>query len=293
MELSASIREKLITIQQNELTEYMIYNKIAASLKEENNRKILEKIAHEERGHYEFLKKLTGTESKPNIFRIWFYYWIVKIFGLSFGLKLMEKGEEVAQEIYQTLGDQIAGINKLLLDEQEHEEALLGMLEEERLEYAGSMVLGLNDALVELTGALAGLTLALQNNRLIALAGMITGFAASLSMAASGYLSSKEEADEGDEKSPLKSALYTGAAYIITVVILILPYFLFHNVFVSLAFTLIFAIMIIFSYTFYITTAKGQRFWPRFLEMAMISLSIALISFGAGLVLKKFFGIDV
>ncbi len=112
-------------------------------------------------------------------------------------------------------------------------------------------------------------------------------------MAASGYLSSKEEADENDTKSPLKAALYTGIAYIITVFILILPYFLFSNVFISLTFTVIFAMVIILSYTFYITTAKGQKFWPRFLEMAVISLTIAIISFGAGLLMKKFMGIDV
>ncbi|RMG34222.1 MAG: rubrerythrin family protein, partial [Methanobacteriota archaeon] len=202
-------------------------------------------------------------------------------------------GEEIAQEIYKALGDKYEGMNRLLLDEQEHEDELLNLLEEERLEYAGSMVLGLNDALVELTGALAGLTLGLQDSRLIALAGMITGFAASLSMAASGYLSSKEEADENDTKSPLKAAFYTGIAYVFTVIILILPYFLFSNVFVSLAFTVVFALIIILTYTFYITTAKGQKFWPRFLEMAIISLSIAIISFVAGLLMKQFLGVDV
>ena len=42
-----------------------------------------------------------------------------------------------------------------------NESALLQLLDEEKLRYTGSIVLGLNDVLVELTGALAGLTLAL------------------------------------------------------------------------------------------------------------------------------------
>ena len=46
------------------------------------------------------------------------------------------------------------------------------MLDEERLRYIGSVVLGLNDALIELTGALAGLTLALQNTQLNLLLGL-------------------------------------------------------------------------------------------------------------------------
>ncbi|GAB4175207.1 MAG: VIT1/CCC1 transporter family protein [Calditrichia bacterium] len=293
MEIDKTTLRELLVIQKNEITEALVYEKIISRTTDEKNKKILEKIAREEHGHYQYLKSITRKEVPPNRWKVFFYAFVTMIFGLSFGLKLMEKGEEIAQEIYSALDGKIEGMNKLLLDEQEHEDALLNMLEEERLEYAGSMVLGLNDALVELTGALAGLTLALQNNKLIALAGMITGFAASLSMAASGYLSSKEEAELNDVKNPVKAALYTGTAYILTVIILILPYFLVENVFMALGLTLVFAVLVIFLYTFYITTAKGQSFWNRFLEMAIISLSIAAISFGAGLVLKKFFNIDI
>ena len=91
---------------------------------------------------------------------------------------------------------------------------LLSMLDEEALKYMGSVVLGLNDALVELTGALAGLTFAFQNTKLIALTGLITGISASLSMAASEYLSSRADGEENAGRS----ALYTGIAYIITVI---------------------------------------------------------------------------
>jgi VIT1/CCC1 family predicted Fe2+/Mn2+ transporter len=84
---------------------------------------------------------------------------------------------------------------------------LISLIDEERLKYVSSMVLGLNDALVELTGALTGLTLALQNPRLIAIVGFITGIAASMSMAASEYLSTKQE---DTEKNPLKASVYTG-----------------------------------------------------------------------------------
>ena len=82
-----------------------------------------------------------------------------------------------------------ARCKKIAQDEDRHESQLLGMLDEERLQYVGSMVLGLSDALVELTGTLAGLTFALQNNRLVALSGLITGISATLSMTSSEYLS--------------------------------------------------------------------------------------------------------
>lgn len=77
--------------------------------------------------------------------------------------------------------------------------------------------------MAEFTGSLAGWTFAMQNNKLILLAGIITGISATLSMASSEYLSAKNEGEE----NPLKSSIYTGIAYIITVIILLLPYAIF------------------------------------------------------------------
>ena len=90
----------------------------------------------------------------------------------------MEKGEENAQDDYQQLFEIIPEAETIMRNENQHESALLQLLDEEKLWYTGSIVLGLNDALVELTGALAGLTLALQNTKLISLTGLITGIAA-------------------------------------------------------------------------------------------------------------------
>jgi VIT1/CCC1 family predicted Fe2+/Mn2+ transporter len=184
----------------------------------------------------------------------------------------------------------IPNVEAWLQDEEDHEHQLLGMLEEERLHYAGSVVLGLNDALVELTGALAGLTLALQNTKLIALSGLITGIAASLSMAASEYLSTRSE---GTEKHPLRAAVYTGIAYIVTVLLLVLPYLLFANYYLDLALTLSVAVLIIAVFNFYISVAKDEPFGRRFAEMALLSFSVAAISFGIGFVARQLLGVEV
>jgi VIT1/CCC1 family predicted Fe2+/Mn2+ transporter len=163
------------------------------------------------------------------------------------------------------------------------------MLDEELLQYVGSIVLGLNDALVELTGALAGFTLALGNPRLISLTGLVTGIAASFSMAASNYLSNRAE----NNPNAGKSALYTGIAYLITVVLLILPFILLGNPFFALAITLSTAVLIIFFFNYYLSVAKDLDFIHRFLEMALISLGVAALSFGIGYLLKNVMGVDV
>ena len=187
-------------------------------------------------------------------------------------------------------GEIITEAVKIAQDEDKHEQQLIDLIREGKLEYMGSVVLGLNDALVELTGALAGLTFALQNTHIIALAGLITGIAASFSMAASEYLSNKSE---GNSENALTASIYTGVAYIFTVIILVLPYLLFTNYFICLSFTILFAVFIIFFFNYYISVAKNLNFKKRFLEMLAISLGVALFSFAIGFVIRQFFGIDI
>jgi len=181
-------------------------------------------------------------------------------------------------------------IESIIHDEEEHEKEIIGLIDEEYLKYVSSMVLGLNDALVELTAALAGFTLALQNGRLIGVVGLITGIAASMSMAASEYLSTKQEETE---KDPIKASIYTGIAYIITVILLVLPYFLFRNVYISLGSAVLTALLIILIFTFYISVAKGLNFKKRFAEMAGLSLSIACATFFIGLAIRKIFSVEI
>jgi VIT1/CCC1 family predicted Fe2+/Mn2+ transporter len=213
--------EKFLRFQRDEIDGYHTYLNLAEIVKDENHKKILTRIAGEEMKHYEIWKKQTNSDINPNWLRINFYSLLARLFGLTFGIKLMEIGEEHTQENYADVLQAFPEVSAMQKEEEVHEEELIDMLDEEALKYAGSVVLGLNDALVELTGTLAGLTFAFQNTRIIALAGLITGIAASFSMAASEYLSQKSE---GGELSPTKSALYTGVAYIFTVLFLVLPY---------------------------------------------------------------------
>jgi VIT1/CCC1 family predicted Fe2+/Mn2+ transporter len=222
--------------------------------------------------------------------KVRFYALLARVLGFTFAVKLMERDERAAQGDMEELEAALPEARTILREEEEHETALLGMLDEELLRYTGSMVLGLSDALVELTGTLAGLTLALQNTRLISLSGLITGVAASLSMGASEYLSTK--AEKGD-KSPAKASLYTGGIYLVTVFLLLLPYFLSENYFVCLGASLTGAVGIILLFTYYVSVAQDEPFGRRFAEMAGLSLGVAAVSFGLGYLARLFLGVDV
>jgi len=290
MDISMELREQLLVYQKNEIAEHHIYQRLASTIKSPENRRILEKIADDELRHYRAWRSYTQQDVKPDKLKIWRYYLISRIFGFTFGIKLMEEGEEDAQDSYEQLRETIPEAEAIVRDENEHENALIELLDEERLRYIGSIVLGLNDALVELTGALAGFTLALQDTELIALTGSITGIAAALSMGASEYLSTKSEATV---KNPVRASIYTGGAYIVTVLLLILPYLILENFYVCLGCTLAAAILIIAFFNYYISVAQDVPFKRRFLEMAGLSLGVTALSFLVGLLIRTFLGVDV
>ncbi len=281
-------RQLILSFQENEITEHYIYKALAKRAKGKN-KEVLLKIAEDELKHYKVWESLTKTEVKPNKKKIFFYLFLAFIFGITFAIKLMESGEQKAEEAYSQLKDTVPEAADIMKDEDEHEKMLINMIEEERLSYIGSMVLGLNDALVELTGSLAGFTLALQNSKVIGVAGFILGIAASLSMAASEYLSQKSE--EG--KNPLKAAIYTGLAYVVVVLILVLPYFIIPYYLLALILAIINVIIIIYLFTFFVSVVQEKPFKPLFIEMLSISMGVAVISFIIGIMARKFLGIEI
>ena len=288
--MDSAVMRHLVENQKDEITSYHVYNRLARRIKNTNNAEILRDIARNEIEHYELLKKYTGKDLKPARFRMFLFTFMARLFGLTFSLKLMERGEEAAQTNYGIIEKEIPDIKRVIDEEEAHEKTLLALINEEALNYMGSVVLGLNDALVELTGAMAGFTLAIQKSRTIALMGLITGIAATFSMAASEFLSQRQE---GNKEEAARSSLYTGLAYIMTVVLLVLPYFLINNPFIDLAVMMGIAILIILVFNFYISVARDLPFRRRFLEMAFISLGVAALSFGIGWLVRAFWGLDV
>lgn len=288
--ISPEVRQQLINAMRGEITEHFIYNRLAEQTSDENNKKVLQQIANDELKHYHLWQSYTNKDVAPSHWEIWKYYWISKIFGITFGLKLMEKGEEKAQINYKLIATEVPEAQNVTADENQHENELLGLIEEEHLKYMGSIVLGLNDALVEILGTLAGLTFALQNTMLVALAGIITGIAGALSMASSEYLSNKAE---GKSELALKSSVFTGIAYVIAVIFLVAPYLIFKSPFIALIVALLDSILIVFLFTYYISVANDQPFRKRFVEMVVLSTLVGIISFGLGYLVRIMFGIDV
>lgn len=287
--ISEKVKADILKMQIGELTEYHIYTAIARGMKNDKNSEIVGKIGKEELAHAKIWQRYTGVEAKPKMLRVKWYALLSTIFGFTFAIKLMENGESKANIAYNEIAKEVPEAARIAAEEEAHENALIALLDEERLQYVGSMVLGLNDALVELTGTLAGLSFALQNTKLIALSGLITGISATLSMMSSEYLSARSDGEE----HPFKSASYTGMMYIAAVVLMTLPYLLLDDYRIALALLITIVISIIFIFTYYVSVAKDLPFKKRFLEMVTISMGVALVAFLIGIAVKQFLGIDV
>lgn len=288
--LDQATKKRLLSAQRAEITEHFIYEKLSLSTKDPHNKGILKRISSDELEHHNVWKEYTGEDVKPDRLKIWMYYLISRILGLTFGIKLMERGEEQAQETYQEISKVVPAAKDIAREEDEHEKQLIGLIDEERLKYTGDIVRGMNVALVELTGVLAGLTLAIPNTRLILTVGLITGIAMTLSLASTEYLAART--GEGI-RSPFKAVVYAGLANIFTVLFLVFPYFIFTNIYFSLGLMLLNAIIVIFLFSFYISVAKDISFWKRFPEMVLISLGVAALAFGIGLLARIFLHVEI
>lgn len=282
MILDPRLKATLLRFQRNELTEHYIYNRLARTVKGKN-REIFEHIAKDELDHHDNFSRHTGEAVKPDKLKANFYIFVSKIFGLTFAIKLMEKGENSAHRSYGKYIKQMPELKGIIRDEHTHEHELIHMIDEEKLSYLSSMVLAVNNAIEELTGVVVGFTFALRDTKLIGVTALITGIAATLSMAASEYLSQKSE---GDGKNPVKAAVYTGIVYLITVALIVGPYFIFKDYFTALSVSISLVVVIVWIFSLFVAVVKDISFKKSFLEVLAISGIVVAVSYAIGSVIR-------
>ena len=288
--LDPGTEKQLLKAQKNEITEHFIYEKLSTTAKESNNKRILKQIASEELKHHDICINFTCQNVHPDRLKVWLYYLISLIFGVTFSLKLMERAERRDHITYSGLSETMPETIEITQDEIKHEKQLMDLIDDERLNYSADIVRGMNVAIVEITGALAGLSFAFRNSALVVETVIIVGALMSLSVMSTEYLAAKADSHIA---SPFKSLLYAGVTNLFTIFMLVLPYLLFRNIYVALAVTVAVAIIIIFIFAFYISVVKDLSIKKRFLEMSLISLGIAALAFGIGVLARSILHIEI
>jgi vacuolar iron transporter family protein len=286
---------------QEELFAYKLYSALAGRFPEGESRRMLTELAEQELSHVRFWVDVGGfSERSVHASRLKYLLLLTAsvVLGPAFTIRWLERGEDRAIATYKGILDdgaltteQRKSVRKMLQEEEEHEQLLEQGVQDERRLYLGAAVLGLNDALVELTGGLTGLASSISDPKLIGFASLVVGVAASMSMAASNFLS--VDIGEESELRAGKAAAYTGIAYIVVVVGLVLPFFLLTDRRIALLISWMSAVAIIAGFSYYSAVMQGRSFLRRFSIMLGLGLGVAVISFGIGRALGAMIGIEV
>lgn len=269
----------------HEFTDSKLYERLSVTVDESSPfAGILKQLSATEVKHYEFWKKYAPKE-RPKLNRIKLY-WILflrRVFGLTFASRYLDRHEASVVKEYQALEGLIPEADKrafdeMVADEQQHEQEFAQKVESTAVRYISFVVLGLADALVEISGIHAG-SLGIYNRTEIAgLAGVVAGGAASMAMASAAYAQAKQ----GFHGSARLSAVYTGVSYFVSAVLLATPYFLTPSMVYALTSSLGLAVVMLALATYYSTVISNKPFTKDFLEILAILLgaTVALYFFG-------------
>lgn len=277
---------------REELFNVHLYTWLARTVHNPTLKPILEKFAAQEKAHYDFWKRWVSEEVRYPTWWLWWYKVLIRLLGISFILRLLERREHQTiaeyRQVAPTLPPQEQTTLLALVEEEEkHEAEFLEAIraEEPRIQYLGFIVLGLSDAIIEITGVHAGFLGASHRPLTAGIAGLIVGFAASISMASAAYLQAKQN----PAVSAVRSAVYTGISYVIAVVLMALPYFALASMAGAFWTSVILAVGMILSFVYYSAVVFERSFRQEALESVGVLGATAILSYGFGEVLRYFF----
>ena len=229
----------------NEKLHFRVYGRLAASERNPEIRRVMKKLSALEESHARLWKMIisesgmAGSEAvikaKLAIFAL-----VRRIFGLAFTIKALEYSESNLTNKLSTSETELkltAREAKVIRRIKSSESSIETPLENKVIEYNSvlenirDVIFGMNDGLVEVLAATVGLAAALQRPYLVLLGGLIIAVSGTLSMAGGAYLSTGYEkavraasSEKPVHATPLKSALYVGAFYILGAIFPLLPF---------------------------------------------------------------------
>lgn len=280
----------------DELFDHVLYLKMASSERNPMNRKLFSELARQEYEHYLFWSKFTGPlklSLRDNV-KIKFLLAASRILGKIFIVKYLESKERATSEIYRRLindsrftEEDKGTLKKIVEDEEAHEKEFLNQVDEYAVRYLGSMALGISDAMIEMSGVLAGFLGFTESSAQTGIAGLIVGVSASMSMAAASFLQAKHEKG----KKPGSAALTTGIFYLSTVGLLTLPFFTGLPMLTALTFSILLTLVVLAAFTFYSSTILGGKFAREYMENLLVIILVVVAGFVFGDVVKKLTGV--
>lgn len=196
----------------DEMTDHLTYRLLAAKARSPEVAALLIKISGMERGHALFWASVLERhgeqppETRPPQLRNFLLGHLARLFNPLLLVALLELGEGHAARNYHRVlesdllaPDEAERLRRIVVDELEHERLFHRESRASGLSNVRDFVLGMNDGLVEILGAVTGLSAAWPGNPLlVAVSGLIVGVAGALSMGIGAFISvrSQRQVDE-------------------------------------------------------------------------------------------------
>ncbi len=244
-------------------------------------RETLFKASSDELRHYELWKSVSGECRGLSAFlEILAFLAFSALFGATVLAKTLERVEGDASRAYEELSGSVPELDlrSMVEEEKAHEAEFASSIDEARVRYLGSIVLGVSDAIVELTGIYAGALGALESARTAGIVGLLAGASASISMAAASYAQAKHEAG----RRPGAAALYTGVSYLAAVLALAAPYFLVEALLLAFAFMVVNAVLIVAYISVYSSVLRGKSYLREVVTNAALLLGVSASLYALG-----------
>lgn len=282
---------------KDEYKDYLVYSRLAKHNSGKKNQfgEIFSKLANTERTHYDFWKKYSGVEApKTSKWGARFIIFISLLFGTTFAIKLLEKHETTTIVKYKSVAHLIPDEDKefftnMIVEEEKHEHDFRNDVQSSYVKYISFVILGLADAIVEISGIHAGSLGIYNSTRLTGFAGIIAGAAASIAMASAAYAQAKQ----GFSGSPTISAAFTGISYFASAVTLATPYFITDNASLAVTISITFAVIILGVTNYYNAVITEKSFVRDFAEMVAITFGATIVLFILGQLIRSTFGITI
>jgi vacuolar iron transporter family protein len=269
----------------DEYSDCALYDRLSKTVSPDSPfRKVLEDLSATEQRHFEFWRKyVPGEEPKLARLKLYWILFLRRFFGLTFATRYLDRHESNVVQEYQALARLIPEADRpayeeMVADEKEHEKAFAMKVESAAVRYISFVVLGLADALVEISGIHAGWLGLFEKTEIAGLAGVVAGGAASLAMASAAFAQAKQ----GFSGSARLSAVYTGVSYFVTAIILATPYFLTSSMILALSVSLTLAVVILAITTWYSIVIQQKPFLRDFLEILAILFGTTILVFLLG-----------
>ena len=185
-----SLQKEAKARMSDEWSDYTLYERLSKTIKADNPfADILRTLSATEHKHFEFWKRYVPNEQpKLAALKLYWILFLRRFLGLTFAARYLDRHEEDVVKKYERIAPLVpasdrSAFDDMVADEKEHERAFAMKIESSAVRYISFVVLGLADALVEISGIHAGTLGLFDRTEIAGLAGVIAGGAASMAMA--------------------------------------------------------------------------------------------------------------